>query len=134
MNEFEQVLKPTESVLKLEEDRDNHLAGIVVDVVKKDANIDCMFHIAPQMNPNKAELVIQKTCIDVFGHDPGPYFELFFHDPNVDGKKISLQIMGRDTVCYSMGCTIKHPKSLLYANLEILKTDLMKRIKVHSEI
>lgn len=133
MRKFEQLLKPTEDVVKLEEDRDNHLNGIVVDVVRKDNQIDCMFHIAPGMNGQKAELIIQKTCIDVFGHDPGPDFELFFHDPNVDGKQISLQIMGRDTVCYSMGCTIKYPKSILYRNLEILKVDLMTRIKVHNQ-
>lgn len=132
MREFEQVLKPTEDVLKLEEDRDNYLSGIVVDVVKKDDKIDCMFHISPQMNPKKGELIVQKTCIDVFGHDPGPDFELFYHDPNVDQKQISLQVMGRDTVCYSMGCTIKYPKSLLFKNLELLKEDLMRRIKVHA--
>lgn len=131
MSGFEQLLKPTEKVLNLEADRNNLNEGIVVDVVKKDDGIDCLFYVAPGNDPRRAESIIQKTCIDIFGHEPGPYIELFYHDPNA--SKIGFEVMNTRTMCHTMSVKIKPPKSLFYGDIGVLKMDIMQRIGVHSK-
>jgi hypothetical protein len=118
------------------------VSNVLADVMKRDSGndqyeIDVIFYCEPNTDVRKAFEVCQKSCIDVFGHNPPDGVSLFFHDgriPVMGNQRIAydLEVNGRreKLVCVSFGVKIHYPHSVFY-NMATLKNQFAERITYH---
>lgn len=125
-NEKEIVLEPDSTAKLLEGERGGQLRDIFVDVLRRDEKIDIIFYLAPGGNIDKAENSIQKSMIDIFGHDPGPLITLAAITPDM-----AIEVAGRPALgVSSFSVEILPPKSKMY-NPTALKNLIMQRVGHH---
>ncbi len=120
----------------LEGERGIDLDQVFIDITKRDIeeggfNIDITVYVRPDLQVERVMPALQRTCIDIFGHQRDDSVELFYHSGQLpNGNKLGLEVAGNIDTYKSFGVTIKHPKSRFFS-LEKLKDSFTRRAYHH---
>lgn len=124
---------------ELEGSRGNDIGECYIDITKRDAengvfNIDITIYVRPDVPINRVMPALQRTCIDIFGNEPGDNIDLFYHPGQLkNGQAVGIEVNGMPGVFQSFGVTIKHPMSTFF-NLDRLKNTFISTSYKHLEI
>lgn len=107
--------------------RNAQVNELLVDVAKRDGDINIIVYVMPGIDPRKAQLPIQKACVDVFGPDPGNDIDPVFYPKEKTPPVIAGDQRGQfDSFCI----VISPPTSKMYS-VEGLQEDFTRRLYQH---